>query len=73
MGEEEAVLIDTSSWIEALRQIGNAEVRERQITPEVCQTSKALAQKCKRAGHTVSSVDLVIQACALFHEVSVEH
>ncbi|MFN3480773.1 MAG: PIN domain-containing protein [Thermodesulfovibrionales bacterium] len=116
MREEEVVLIDTSSWIEALRQSGNTEVRERvaslmlsgraawcemvivelwngargdyekqrlraleqeilllPITPDVWQTAKTLAQKCRQSGQTVPSADLVISACALFHNVSIEH
>jgi predicted nucleic acid-binding protein len=44
-----------------------------QISTEVWQTAKALAQKCRQAGQTVPSADLVISACALFHNVSIEH
>lgn len=116
MEEGEAVLIDTSSWIEALRQSGNAEVREKvanlmlggraawcemvivelwngargnyekqrlkelekeiillKITSDVWKTAKELAQKCRQAGQTVPSADLVISACAIFYNVSIEH
>lgn len=116
MGEGEVVLIDTSSWIEALRQTGNTEVRERvirlmisgraawcemvvlelwngargdyekqklkelekeilslQITPDVWQKARILAQKCRQSGQTVPSADLVISACALSHNVAIEH
>lgn len=116
MGESEVVLIDTSSWIEALRQTGNTEVRERvtslmisgraawcdmvivelwngargdyekqklkelekeilslQITTAVWQKAKILAQRCRQSGQTVPSADLVISACALSHNVAIEH
>jgi predicted nucleic acid-binding protein len=116
VGDAEVVLIDTSSWIEALRQTGNTEVRERvtslmvsgrsawcdmvivelwngargdyekqklkeleneilslQITPAVWQKAKMLAQRCRQSGQPVPSADLVISACALFHNVAIEH
>ena len=116
MGKDEIVLIDTSSWIEALRPTGRHDVRERvlklmidgraawcgmvavelwngargdyekqklkelekeitclQTVPEVWQKARALAQKCREAGQTVPSTDLVIAACALFHRAGMEH
>ena len=116
MGKGEVVLVDTSSWIEALRSTGDKEVRERvlklmldaraawcdmvavelwngargdyekqklselereisclQTTPEVWRMARALAQKCRQAGHTVPSADLVIAACALAHHAGIEH
>lgn len=116
MAEAEVVLIDTSSWIEALRSAGRSEVRDRvmslmiqgraawcdivtvelwngargvyekqrlkelekeivclQTTHEVWQTARQLAQKCRTAGQTVPTVDLVITACALFYGVAIEH
>lgn len=116
MGKEEIVLIDTSSWIEALRSTGKHDVRERvmklmidgraawcdmvavelwngargdyekqklkelekeitclQTIPEVWQKARMLAQKCREAGQTVPSADLVIASCALFHRAGIEH
>lgn len=116
MGKEKVVLIDTSSWIEALRSIGRPDVRnkvenlmidgsaawcdmvavelwngargayERQklseledeiicleATPEVWQTARLLAQRCRDAGKTVPSADLVITACALANNAEIEH
>jgi predicted nucleic acid-binding protein len=116
MEKDEKVLIDTSSWIEALRSSGRAEVRERvkdllingaatwcdmvavelwngakgdyekrklmeiekQITclpttVESWQLARRLAQRCRKAGHTVPSADLVIVACGLSHDVAIEH
>ncbi len=116
MGKNTIVLIDTSSWIEALRATGKKEVRERvlnlmvegraawcdmvaielwngargdyerqrlseldkeitclQITQDVWQKARVLAQKCRLAGGTVPSADLVIAACALSHNVEIEH
>lgn len=110
------VLIDTSSWIEALRSTGRPEVREKvmnlmiegraawcdmvavelwngargnyekqklkeleqeitclQTVPEVWQKAKTLAQQCRTAGHTMPSADLLITACALFHQAGIEH
>ena len=51
---------------------------EKQITclpttVDVWQLARNLAQRCRKAGHTVPSVDLVIAACGLFHKVSIEH
>lgn len=114
--ENQVVLIDTSSWIEALRSDGQASIRkkvlslmtsgaaawcdmvavelwngarghyekqklaelEREIicldtTSEVWKIAKILAQKCKKAGKTVPSADLIIAACALHHRVNIEH
>lgn len=116
MEKDEIVLVDTSSWIEALRISGRADVRERvrdlllngfiawcdmvavelwngargdyekrklmelekQITclpttAEVWQLARTLAQRCRKAGHTVPSTDLVIVACGLSHHVAIEH
>lgn len=116
MGESEIVLIDTSSWIEALRFTGKTEVRQRvlnlmidgraawcdmvavelwngargdyekqklselekeitclETTPDVWRKARILAQKCRQAGRTVPSADLVIAACALFHHAEIEH
>ncbi|MEK6657855.1 MAG: PIN domain-containing protein [Nitrospirota bacterium] len=116
MGKEKVVLIDTSSWIEALRSTGRPDVRnkvgnlmidgsaawcdmvavelwngargayERQklselqeeiicleTTPEVWQTARLLAQRCREAGQTVPSADLVITACALANNAEIEH
>ena len=109
-------MIDTSSWIEALRATGKKEVRERvlnlmvegraawcdmiaielwngargdyerqklseldreitclQITRETWQKARVLAHKCRLAGRTVPSADLVIAACALSHNAEMEH
>jgi predicted nucleic acid-binding protein len=114
--KDEIVLIDTSSWIEALRSSDRVEVRERvrgllvndlaawcdmvaaelrngargdyekrklleiekQIiclptTTEAWQLARSLAQRCRKAGHTVPSADLVIAACGLSHYVAIEH
>jgi len=116
MEKGEIILIDTSSWVEALRSSGRMDVRERvkslllnglaawcdmvavelwngargdyekkklmdfeeQITclpatTEVWQLARNLAQRCRRSGNTVPSADLVIAACALFHNVAIEH
>jgi len=116
MEKDEIVLVDTSSWIEALGSSGRLDIRERvrdlllnaqacwcdmvavelwngargdyekkrlmelekQITclpttVEVWQLARSLAQKCRKAGHTVPSADLVIAACGLSHNVSIEH
>ena len=116
MEKDEVVLVDTSSWIEALRSSGREDIRkrvrdlllngmaawcdmaavelwngargdyekkklmelEKQIaclptTVDVWQLARNLAQKCRKAGHTVPSADLVIAACGLFHKVSIEH
>ena len=116
MEKDQKVLIDTSSWIEALRSSGREDVRarvrallingvatwcdmvavelwhgargdyekkklmeiEKQIiclptTMEAWQLARRLAQKCRKAGHTVPSADLVIVACGLSHGVAIEH
>lgn len=116
MGKEEAVLIDTSSWVEALRSGGDASVRDRvlalltdgraavcdvvlvelwngargvyekkklgelereidclETTREVWTTARLLAQKCRQAGETVPTADLIIAACAITHHASIEH
>ncbi len=116
MGKEKVVLIDTSSWIEALRLTGRPDIRnavanlmidgraawcdmvavelwngargayERQklseleeeiicleTTPEVWQTARLLAQRCREAGQTVPPADLVIASCALANNAEIEH
>ena len=116
MEKGEIVLIDTSSWVEALRSSGRLDVRERvknlllndlavwcdmvavelwngargdyekkklielekQITclpttVDVWQLARSLAQRCRKAGHTMPSADLVIASCGLSHNVSIEH
>lgn len=44
-----------------------------QITPEVWQAARTLAQECLQAGQTVPSADLVIAACAFVHQAGIEH
>ncbi|MEW6602883.1 MAG: PIN domain-containing protein [Nitrospirota bacterium] len=116
MDEREIVLIDTSSWIEALRSSGMSDVRDRvmrlmvdgraawcdmvlvelwngargyyekrklaelekemmnlEITSGVWETARSLARKCRQAGQTVPTADLVITACALVHNAGMEH
>lgn len=116
MGKEEVVLIDTSSWLEALRTTGKPDVRQKVLnlmldgkaawcdmvavelwngargdyekqklselekeiiclktTHEVWALAKTLAKKCRQAGSTVPTADLVITACALFHHAGIEH
>lgn len=116
MDEREIVLIDTSSWIEALRSSGRSDVRDRVMrlmvdgraawcdmvlvelwngargdyekrklaelekemaslaaTAEVWDAARSLARKCRQAGHTVPTADLVIAACALEHHAGIEH
>jgi predicted nucleic acid-binding protein len=116
VGKEKVVLIDTSSWVEALRSIGRPDIRQRvqnlmidgcaawcdmvavelwngargayerqklselekeiiclETTPEVWQTARLLAQRCRETGHTVPSADLVITACALVNNADIEH
>lgn len=116
MEKNEIVLIDTSSWVEALRSTGNKDVRERifklmtegnaawcdmvavelwngargdyekqklselekeitclETTPETWKTARILAQRCRQGGQTVPTADLVITACAVSHNVSIEH
>ena len=110
------VLVDTSSWIEALRSSGREDVRERvrslllndmaawcdmvavelwngargdyeknslreleeqvtclPATAEVWQLARELAQKCREAGYTLPSADLVIAACGRHHNAAIEH
>ena len=110
------VLIDTSSWIEALRSSGRVDVMKRVKTlllnglaawcdliavelwngargdyekkklaelekgiiclptsKEVWQTARNLARKCRKAGHTFPSADIVIASCGLYHKVEIEH
>lgn len=111
-----AVLVDTSSWVEALRASGRKDIRERvrvllvdglaawcdmvavelwhgarggyekktlaalekeieclPMTIEAWGLAKKLARKCRGAGKTVPSADLVIVSCALHHGVAMEH
>jgi len=114
--KNEVILVDTSSWIEALRVSGRRDVRERvrfllindlavwcdmvavelwngarggyerkklgeleseieclPTTGEAWNLARKLARECRSAGKTVPSADLVIAACALFHNVGIEH
>lgn len=116
MGKDEIVLIDTSSWIEALRTNGKETVRERvfklmtdgraavcdvvlvelwngargdyekrkltelernitclETTRDVWRAARALAQKCRHAGETVPTADLIITACAVSYHAALEH
>jgi predicted nucleic acid-binding protein len=116
MGQDKVILVDTSSWIEALRSKGREDVRkrvksimieglaawcdmvvvelwngargdyekrklaelEREIiclptTDKVWLKARDLAKKCRSAGRTVPSADLVITSCALFHNVEIEY
>jgi predicted nucleic acid-binding protein len=116
MEKDQIVLVDTSSWVEALRSSGRLDIRERvrnlllnglaawcdmiavelwngargdyekkklaelekqitclPITVNVWQLARILAQRCRNTGHTVPSADLVIAACGLSHNVSIEH
>lgn len=116
MAEDEVVLVDTSSWIEALRSSGNEEVRNRvlrlmvdgraawcdmvrvelwngargeyekrklaelekemvnlETSPEMWGVARELARKCRSAGQTVPTADLVIAACAITHGSAIEH
>ena len=116
MPQARLTLIDTSSWIEALRRSGRAEVRERvarlmsegraawcdlvalelwngarggyerkqlqklgqelvllPATNLVWSKARALAERCRSAGNTVPTTDLIIAACALVHGAAVEH
>ncbi|MEP6955474.1 MAG: PIN domain-containing protein [Chthoniobacterales bacterium] len=43
------------------------------ITPEVWQRACILAERCRRRGKTVPSMDAVIAACALVHKVELMH
>jgi predicted nucleic acid-binding protein len=116
MEREQIVLIDTSSWIEALRKDGRQDVRDRveqflidgtaawcdmvavelwngargqyekkhlaqmekdipclPATKEVWALAREMARKCRQAGLTNPSADLLITACALFHRATIEH
>jgi predicted nucleic acid-binding protein len=116
VGKEKIVLIDTSSWVEALRSNGDEAVRERvfqlmtearaavcdvvlvelwngargdyekrklselerdltclETTQVVWSTARDLARKCRQAGETVPTADLIIAACALAHRAALEH
>ncbi len=44
-----------------------------QTTPEVWRMARMLAQKCRQAGQTVPSADLVVAACAFYHKAGIEH
>lgn len=41
-------------------------------TRDVWILARKLAKKCRQAGKTVPSVDLVVTACALFHYADIE-
>ena len=116
MGKIEVTLVDSSSWIEALRKKGRIDVRERvksllidgaaawrdmvavelwngargayekkrllelekdilclPTTTEVWFMARRLAEKCRGAGMTAPSADLVIASCALIHGADIEH
>jgi len=116
MGQNQIILVDTSSWIEALRSTGRIDVRERvqrllinglavwcdmvalelwngakgnyekkkltelekeitclHISKDVWGLARELANKCRQAGKTVPSTDLIISSCALFHDIEIEH
>jgi hypothetical protein len=116
MRQSTVTLVDTSSWIEALRSRGRAEVRERvrklliegeaawcdlvavelwcgavgeheksklfdlekeilclPTTDDVWNLARELARRCRAAGTTVPSTDLIVAACALFHGAKLEH
>jgi len=51
---------------------------EKQITclpttAQAWQMARRLAQRCRNSGYSVPSADLVIAACALSHNVAIEH
>ncbi len=48
-------------------------LRELPITDEVWDAAYALAQKARRAGETAPASDVLIAACAQFHDVPLEH
>ncbi len=111
-----SVLIDTTSWIEALRRKGREDVRERvrqlmlddeaawcemirlelwngargdyekqkltelehavtnlAITDGVWQMAYDVAKLCRRHDQTIPATDILIAACALYHNVRLEH
>ena len=43
------------------------------ITPDVWSLSRQLARKCRQAGVTVPASDLVVAACAIHHQATIEH
>ncbi len=110
------MLIDTSSWVEALRRQGDGLVRERvhqllvegqavwcdmvllelwngargdyekkrlaeleremiclPTIPLVWEKARSLARLCRAKGVTVPATDLLIIACARFHETDIEY
>ena len=112
----ELTLVDTSSWIEALRKDGKKEVRSRvselmmegkvvfcnmvllelwngargdyekkklneleKTVPCICTTSEVwelsntLVRECRAKGYTISSTDIIIAACSIFHKTLIEH
>lgn len=42
-------------------------------TEEVWVLARKLAKKCRNAGQTIPSTDLLITSCALFYEAEIEH
>lgn len=113
---KQLTLIDTSSWIEALRKTGDLGIRHRVETlmldecaawcdmillelwngargdyerkmlkaleqeiiclptdSSVWTLSKKLARKCRHAGSSVPSTDILIVACGLTHQTQIEH
>jgi len=44
-----------------------------ETTPDVWRKARLLAQKCRQAGRTVPSADLIIAACVLSHKAEIEH
>lgn len=44
-----------------------------EATSDVWRLTRALAQKCRQAGQTTPSADLLITACALSHNAEIEH
>ncbi len=111
-----ATLVDTSSWVEALRKNGEKEIRDRvykllmegnvvfchmvllelwngaqgeyekkklkeleetipclPTSNEVWEISNTIARKCRSSGFTIPATDIVIAACSIFHEVSIDY
>ncbi len=109
-------LIDTSSWIEALRISGNTKIQEKvkellvegraawcdmillelwngargdserkmlndlakevtmlSISDKVWTLARKIAQKCRDAGKTVPSTDIIIVSCGLENKTEIEH